>query len=102
MPKFLVRWKLNHHKFPTDPEEQGKMVTNLFQMVKDDVAAGVCLDWAMFPEIDQGISFSNEGEEELTAILMKYYPYIFHEVKPLVSLDQAMRAFQKSAESMKK
>jgi hypothetical protein len=102
MPKFLVRWKMNPHMIPADPEAQGKLMSSLFQMAKDDEKAGVCLNWAMFPEASGGISFSHQSEEELASILMKYYPYIFFKVKPLLSLDQSMRAFQKTAQSMKK
>jgi len=88
--------------FPVDPEQQGKLMSSLFQMVKEDEKAGACLNWAMFPETSRGISFTNQNEEELAARLMKYSPYIMFKVKPLLSLDQAMRAFQKAVESRKK
>ncbi len=71
MPKYLVRWKMNPHKFPTDPQEQGELMTRLFQMVKDDSEKGICLDWVMFPETDHGISFTNASAEELSSVLMK-------------------------------
>lgn len=87
---------------PVEPEQKGKLIASLFQMLKEDEKAGVCMNWAMFPEASGGISFSNQNEEELASRLMKYSPYIIFKVKPILSLDQAMRAFQKAAESMKK
>lgn len=102
MPKFLVRWKMNPQMIPADPEAQGKLMLSLFQMAKEDEQAGICLNWGMFPEASEGISFSDQSGEELASRLMKYYPYIFFKVKPLLSLDQAMRAFQKAAGPGKK
>lgn len=101
MPKFLVKWEMNPCMFPANPEEQGKLIATLFKMVKEDETAGVCQNWGMFPEANAGISFSDQGVEELAAILMKYTPYIVFRVKPLLSLDQAVRAFQKTGEDRK-
>jgi hypothetical protein len=102
MPKYLVKWKINHHMMPEESEDIGKVMSCLMQMVKDDIESGACLSWYMFPESNRGVSFSDQSEEELTATLMKYYPYIFFRVKPLITFDQAMQAFEKQAELCKK
>ncbi len=102
MPKFLVRWEMNSCMLPADPEEQGKLFTSLFRMLKEDEKTGVCMNWGMFPEANAGISLSDQSAEELSARLMQYSPYIDFEVKPLLSLDQAMRAFQKAGEEARK
>lgn len=102
MPRFLVKWEMNSCAFPIDPEQQGKIIASLLQMVKEDEKAGVGLNWGMYPEANKGISFSDQNEEELATTLMKYSPYIFFRVKPLLSLDQAMRAFKKAIEVKKK
>ena len=102
MPKFLIKWEMNSCAFPIDPQQREKIIASLLQMVKEDQKTGVGLNWGMYPEANKGISFSDQNEEELATRLMKYSPYILFRVKPLLSLDQTMRAFKKAMEAKKR
>jgi hypothetical protein len=99
MTRYLVKWEVNPCMLPIQPEEREKLLSAMFEMERADEAAGICVGWGMYVDMSGGVSFSDMNEVDLQSALMKYYPYIQFEIRPILSLDQAIQAMQNAVAS---
>jgi len=98
MPKYYVKWQLETTKIPADYQEMVKSRLARGEMIKADIKAGIIKDWGCAAGgyfgylISEGI-----GEAELLKSLLKYMPYVYFEVVPVLSIDQTIESIKKAA-----
>jgi hypothetical protein len=105
MPKFINRWQMNHAAWPSDPEAQFKINMMLSEMVKDDLRYGRTKEWGMNADGSGGYAIGEGSEADVFALVLKYYPYILSDVKPVLTIDQSVeisKALMAAMAAMKK
>ena len=102
MPKFLIKWKVNSQMIPTSPEERMKALQLMNEMVKEEIATGEIIDWGEYCDVSGGYTICEANDvTELYGGLMKYWPYVDFDAKPVLTIDQVIEATNKAVAEMK-
>jgi len=96
MTKYLVRWQVNPHMIPADPEQRVKLWVFLLEKVKADVDARGITDWGLFADARGGYTIRETDEETLCAAIIKMNPYILCDVKPVLTVEKSIETLKKS------
>ncbi|NMC34859.1 MAG: hypothetical protein GYA36_20760 [Veillonellaceae bacterium] len=103
MPKFLLKWKVNPQMMPTNPEECMKLLQSMNEEAKSLLDSGLILDWGEYCDGSGGYT-TCEGDDitELHASLIKWWPYVEFDAKPVLTIDQVIRSTGAVAEMKSK
>ncbi len=89
MARFYVTWQANLQLLPLDPQERGKLLTSLLEMVKEDLKAGRLKDWGVIVGGTSGYTITGDvSEAEFHASTYKWMPYVNFEVHPMLTAEQ--------------
>jgi len=102
VPKFYMRWQLDPTKIPVNPEERTKLWLSMLEMVKADLNAGVLKDWGICSDASCGYGFSELSEVDLYTALLKWMPYVSFDIKPVLTVNQAIESIKKAVAAAKK
>jgi len=94
MAKYLNLWEVVPGTMPTDPRERGAVLGKMAEMTKKMMDDGLVLDWGVFSSGSAGYAISaGEPMDGLKAAMM-FAPYYKFEIRPVLSLAEAMQALQ--------
>jgi hypothetical protein len=103
MTKYHINWRMNLKLMPTDPAERIKLQLAMLEMVRADLKSGNIIDWGNNCDMSGGYQVMEGSETELFNNLMKWYPFVQFDAKPVFKADQVKEAINKAvAESKKK
>jgi len=95
MAKYLVKWQKNESLMPQDPVMMAKMQISMLEGVKADLKSGKMSDWGSFSDASGGYFIAEGTESDLFNGILKWYPYISFDAKPVLSVDQVIGAINK-------
>lgn len=102
MTKFFMKWHLNPLTTPTNPEERGKLWLSMLDLVKADLKSGGLTDWGVCSDLNSGYAFADTDEKLLHLQVMKWFPYVIFDIKPVITVDQCIANIKQAAAAMKK
>jgi hypothetical protein len=87
---------------PTGPEELMKLLQSMNERVKALIISGEIEDWGEYCDGSGGYSIG-EGNEvaDLYSSLIKWWPYVDFEAKPVLTIDQVIESTNKAVVEMK-
>jgi hypothetical protein len=95
MTKYLVKWQKNESLMPQDPVMMAKLQLSLLEGAKADLKSGKIIDWGSYSDASGGYLIVEGNESDLFNGILKYYPYISFDAKPVLSVDQVIEAINK-------
>lgn len=102
MPRYYMRWQMNHTFIPPDPEARVKLWLTMLEMVKAELKAGGLTDWGICSDSSAGYAFAETDEKTLHATILKWIPYIQFNVKPVLPVEQVIANIKQVAAAAKK
>jgi hypothetical protein len=94
MAKYLNLWETVPGVMPVDPRERGAILGKMAEMTKKMMDDGLVTDWGVFSGGNAGYAVSaGEPMDGLRASMM-FAPYFKFEIRPVLSLSEAMQAMQ--------
>lgn len=88
MSKYLVMWKADSSIWPVDPKERAALNVKFVEMTQQDIKEGKISDWGVFVGGGAGYGVCEGNKVELYKVMQRYRPYITHEVKEVLSIDE--------------
>ncbi len=102
MPKFFMKWKVNPEMMPKDPEACMNLLQQMNEAVKVLVNSGMILDWGEYCDGSGGYTICETGDmTELYASIVKYWPYVDFDAKPVLTIDQVIESTNRIAAAIK-
>lgn len=83
-----MRWQLNPMLVPMNPEERVKLWLSMLELVKADLTSGALTDWGMYSDSSGGYAFAETDEKTLYASILRWFPYVNFDIKPVLTVDQ--------------
>ena len=87
---FLILYEMNSSVVPTDPEERGKLMTTLVELIKSDLDSGALIMSGVSPEGSRGFLVSKQDAKEIYGRSGMVGPYAKFEVLPMLTIDEVM------------
>jgi hypothetical protein len=94
MAKYLNLWEVVPGTMPTDPKERGALLGKMGEMTKKMMDDGLVLDWGVFPGGSAGYAISKGEPMDGLKASMLFAPYYRFEIRPVLSLAEAMQTLQ--------
>jgi hypothetical protein len=101
MTKYLVKWQKNESLMPEDPAMMMKLQLSLLEGVKANLKSGKMIDWGSYCDASGGYFIAEGNESDLFNGILKWYPYISFDAKPVLSVDQVIGAISKAMSESK-
>jgi hypothetical protein len=95
MTKYLVKWQQNESLMPPDLAMMAKLELSMLEGVKESLKSGNIIDWGSYCDASGGYCIAEGDESELFDQLLKWYPYITFDAKPVLSVEQVIEAIRK-------
>jgi hypothetical protein len=94
MAKYLNLWEVVPGTMPSDPKERVALLAKMGEMTKKMMDSGLVLDWGVFSGGSSGYAISvGEPIDGLKAAML-FAPYYKFDIRPVLSLAEAMQASQ--------
>jgi hypothetical protein len=87
---YLILLEYNLSLLPKDIEERMKIFGPFMEMGKKDIESGELTMIGMSPDGRNGFVISNQDPKTIYTKTQMMVPYVKSEVKPMLSLDEAM------------
>ena len=100
MTRYLVKWKAESC-FPPSKEERLKNWIRMAEMIKSDIASGIMKEWGISAGSGAGFALVEGSETDVWELCIKYRPFVFFEVTPIISIDQYLDTIKKMAAQVK-
>jgi len=94
MPKYLITWKSDLSRWPTDPKERGALSVKLLEMVQQGIKEGKMTDWGQFIGGQEGYAIAEGDALDLNFSFRQYYPYVTFKVHQALSVDEISDAIK--------
>jgi hypothetical protein len=94
MAKYLLLWKLDRSRIPTDGKERAIGWGMLTAMVKNDLEKGLSRDWGAVVGESKGYVVVEGNELDISLLAQQYAPYVEFEIKPVMSVIQVEEMLQ--------
>jgi hypothetical protein len=102
MPKFLVKWTVTPQMLPPSPEERIKPPQSTSEMVKAGIKSGEIMDWREYCDGSGGYAIAaGDDAADLYAGLMKWWPYVEFDAKPVLTIDQVIESTNRAVAEAK-
>jgi len=95
MTKYLIKWQKNEPLMPPDPVMMAKLQLSMLEEAKASLKSGKMIDWGSYFDASGGYCIAEGNESELFDQLLKWYPYITFDAKPVLNVDQVIGAIKK-------
>ena len=92
---YLILMEYNLSLLPKDLKERMKIFGPFMEMGKKDLESGELAMLGMSPDGHQGFVISNQDPKTIYTKTQMMVPYVRSEVKPMLSLDEAMDVMKK-------
>ena len=101
MTRWLNVWKIDPWAFPADPVQAATIWTAMTDRVTDWLAQGIIQEWGVYADGSGGHVISDDAgrEDFLQATLGRttgVMPFVRSDVRPVLDVDQATAAIQRS------
>ena len=90
----LILWEMNESLIPSDPEEGMKFHMANLERVKEGVKTGGLKMWGVSTGGNNGFAITDAEGAELYALTAMWTPYVRFEVKPMISVDEAIETMK--------
>ena len=87
---YLILLEYNLSLLPKEPKERMKIFRPFMEMGKKDLESGELAMVGMSPDGRHGFVISNQDPKTIYTKTQTMVPYVRSEVKPMLSLDEAM------------
>ncbi len=94
MVKYLNLWEVVPGTMPADPKERVAVLGKMGEITKKMMDDGLVLDWGVFPSGGAGYAISAGEPIDGLKAAMLFSPYYKFDIRPVLSLDEAMQASQ--------
>lgn len=94
--KYLIKWQKNESLMPEDPAMMAKLQLSLLEEARANLKSGKMIDWGSYCDASGGYYIADGNESELFDQILKWYPYISFDAKPVLSVDQVIGAINKA------
>ena len=88
MSKYLLIWRLDPSRVPSDSRERGKGWGMLMTMIKTDREKGILKDWGAFPSEGRGYCVLEGSPLEVMKMTEQYAPFVHFETHPVASVNE--------------
>ena len=95
MTKYLIKWQKNESLMPPDLATMAKLQLSMLEGAKENLKSGKMIDWGSYCDASGGYCIAEGNESELFDQLLKWYPYITFDAKPVLNVDQVIGAIKK-------
>jgi hypothetical protein len=95
MTKYLVKWQQNESLMPSDPTMMAQLLLSLLDGAREDLKSGKVIDWGSYCDASGGYCIVEGNESELFDQLLKWYPYITFDAKPVLNVEQVIGVINK-------
>lgn len=103
MAKFHIEWQLNESLMPEDPAMRAKLQLSMLERVKADLKSDKLIEWGSYCDASGGYCIIEGNEADTFDEILKWYPYVSFDARPVLSVDQVIAAINKAmAESKPK
>jgi hypothetical protein len=97
MTKFFIKWQMNPKLIPTLPEERLKLWMSMLEMVKAELKSGGMTDWGITSDSSEGYGFAEGDEKTVHTMILKWIPYVWFDLKPVLNVDQTIESIKRAA-----
>ena len=94
MAKYLILWKSDNSKVPTDPKEAVALNMRQGEMTKQAMKEGKVTDWGLFPGGGGGYALAEGSALDVFTGSAQFMPYITFKVQEVLSIDEVMAAMK--------
>jgi hypothetical protein len=94
--KYLIKWTKNESLMPQDPAMMANLQLAMLEGVKAFLKSGKIIDWGSYFDASGGYFIAEGNESELFDQMLKWYPYISFDGKPVLNVDQVIEAINKA------
>jgi hypothetical protein len=102
MPKVLIKWKVNPQMMPSSPEKCIRLLQSMNEMVRAGIKSGEILDWEEYCDGSGGYGIGvGDDITDLYASLIKWWPYVGFDAKPVLNIDQVIQATDRAMSEAK-
>ena len=92
MTKFHIKWKVNSQMLPSNPVERMKLLQSMNEMVKTLLDSYESMDWGEYCDGSGGYTICEANEAELYTNLIKSWPYVDFDAKPVLTIKQVIES----------
>ena len=92
-----MKWQLNPKLIPTLPEERMKLWMSMLEMVRADLKSGTMSDWGICNDSSEAYAFAEGDEKSVHTIILKWIPYVWFDIKPVLTVDQTIESIKRAA-----
>jgi len=96
MTKFHIKWIKNESLMPQDLAVMAKLQLSMLEGVKALMKSGDITDWGSYCDASGGYCIVEGNEAEIFDAIMKWYPYVSFDAKPVLSVDQVIESINKA------
>ncbi|MCJ7443874.1 MAG: hypothetical protein MUO26_04985 [Methanotrichaceae archaeon] len=96
MAKFHIKWLKNESLMPQDPAMMAKLQLSMLEGVKASLKSGKLTDWGSYCDASGGYCVMEGNEAEIFDEILKWYPYVSFDAKPVLSVDQVIGGINKA------
>lgn len=88
MGKYLLKWRIDTSRVPSDPKERGVAWTHLMKMIKQDREKGILQDWGAIPSEGRGYGIVEGSNVDVMLMTEKYVPFVQFETCPVATISE--------------
>ncbi len=97
MPKYMVLFRANPEKWPTDPKQQLALWEWEFAGIDQAIKSGIKAEIGWFTNTYGYAIIESESKEKVLALVLPFFPYYSQEIHEIVSTEAAKETFLSSA-----
>jgi hypothetical protein len=101
MSKNLIKWKLNSQMMPASSEDRMDLLKSMNEALKAMIDSGEIMDFGEYYDGSGGYIIGKGDDADLYANLIKWWPYVDFDAKPVLTIDQVIEATNKAVAEMK-
>jgi hypothetical protein len=92
MAKYHLLWEVELSRTPVDANEKRAQWQMLQAQVREQMEAGVIVEWGQFAGEPRGYTIIEGSEIDLTKLTNIYAPFVRFTSRPVMSIEQVMKA----------
>jgi len=92
MAKYHLLWEVELSRTPEDRGERKAQWQMLQALVKEQLGSGLIVEWGQFAGEPGGYTIIEGSEIDLTKLTNIYTPFVKFTSRPLMSIDQVVKA----------
>ena len=94
MAKYLITWKSDMSRIPTDPKERAAMRMKMLEMTKQNLKEGKISDWGIFLGGYKGYAIGQGSAIDMAIGMAQFAPYVTFNVQEVLSVDEMLETMK--------